>query len=494
MLPSCRPTAPGLRPVYNAASDPASGRSGGEPLRPEELGRSWRAAGLDPALETLEPLRITGADPLLPSRYPIGEASAVALGAAALGAARVHRLRGGPEQTVAVDAAESASTLLGFALQRVDSDLDIARYAPPVSALFQAGDGRWIHLHGGFPHLARGTLALLGCGPNADADEIARAVARRGAVEWEDALAERGLCGAAVRSPEEWSRHDQGRALAGAPVVEVMRIDDADAVPAEAAGERPLDGLRVLDLTRVLAGPTCGRTLAMHGAQVLRIGAERMPSIEPFVIETGRGKRNAFLDLDRSEDLATLRRLVSTSDVFCQGYRSGALARRGLTPGELAAMRPGIVSVSINCYGHEGPWSERRGWEQLAQSASGLAATEGGDASPRLIPAAATDYTTGYWAAYGVMVALARRAIEGGSWHVRASLCQTAMWLERLGPHRDPDAATGLGAVGDRLQSCETAWGRLEHLGPAVTMSHTPPRWERPPCPLGTHPPEWLEG
>jgi crotonobetainyl-CoA:carnitine CoA-transferase CaiB-like acyl-CoA transferase len=224
---------------------------------------------------------------------------------------------------------------------------------------------------------------------------------------------------------------------------------------------------------------------------VLRVGAARLPSIEPFVVETGRGKRNAFLDLDLPEQAERLRELVRGADVFCQGYRAGALERRGFGPEALAALRPGIVAVSIDCYGHVGPWAERAGWEQLAQSASGIAAAEGGDGPPRLIPAAATDYTTGYLAAFGALTALARRAREGGSWHVRASLCQTAMWLTRLGADLDPAAASGLGDVASRLVQTDTAWGRLAHLGPVVEMEHTPPRWELPPAPLGAHPPAW---
>jgi crotonobetainyl-CoA:carnitine CoA-transferase CaiB-like acyl-CoA transferase len=247
----------------------------------------------------------------------------------------------------------------------------------------------------------------------------------------------------------------------------------------------------VLDLTRVLAGPTCGRTLAAHGARVLRVGAERLPSIEPFVVDTGRGKRNAFLDLERREDAARLRELVAGADVFCQGYRLGALERRGFGPEALAELRPGIVAVSIDCYGHSGPWAGRAGWEQLAQSATGIAAAEGGEGPPRLIPAAATDYTTGYLAAFGAMMALARRAVEGGSWLVRASLSQTGMWLTRLGADLDPEAAAGLGDVASRLTTTDTAWGRLTHLAPAEEMEHTPPHWALPPAPLGSHPAAW---
>jgi crotonobetainyl-CoA:carnitine CoA-transferase CaiB-like acyl-CoA transferase len=453
----------------------------------ERLDALLRAARL--ALPLGGELQITGRDPVLASRFAIGEVAAVASGLTGVAAARLFEQRTRRSQAIAVDTRAAASSLLGFMLQRSNAEVDLLRHASPTIGLFECGDGRWLHLHGGFPHLAEGALELLGCAHERDA--IAAALRGRSALEWEHALAERGLCGAGVRTEQEWATHEQGRALADLPAVEVTKIGDAPPEPLPAA-DRPLSGVRALDLTRVLAGPTCGRTLAEHGAEVLRIGAERLPSIEPFVIDTGRGKRNAFLDLERTEDAAQLRSLIRGADVFCQGYRSGTLARRGFGAEALAELRPGIVYVSINCYGHVGPLANRAGWEQLAQSITGIAASEGGDGPPRLLPAAATDYTTGFLAAYGVMTALGRRHTEGGSWHVRASLCQTAMWLTRLGGTLAPDASTGLGDVQSRLIECETTWGRLTHLAPVVQMELTPARWERPPSPLGSDEPKWL--
>jgi len=431
---------------------------------------------------------IRGADPILASRYPIGEASAVALALCGAAAARLVALRGGDPPRFEVEVRAAAATLIGFLLQGGGGPVSLARAFNPVTAIHPARDGRWIHLHGGFEHLAAGTLALLGC--RGEREAISAATRGWDAFALEEALAERGLCGAAVRSVEEWAAHPHGRALSPRPVVEIERIGDAPPEPLPPA-TRPLAGVRVLDLTRVLAGPTCGRALAEHGADVLRVGAERLPSIEPFVVDTGRGKRNAFLDLERAADLERLRALAREGDVLCQGYRPGALDARGLGPAALAELRPGIVYVSIDCYGHGGPWSGRRGWEQLAQSAVGIAAAEGGDGEPRLAPAAATDYTTGALAAFGAMEALARRAREGGSWHVRASLCQTGMWLTRLGAGLDPAAATGLGDVASLQTRSETVWGTLTHLAPALRMAGAPPA-ALPPAPLGHHAAEWL--
>ena len=172
----------------------------------------------------------------------------------------------------------------------------------------------------------------------------------------------RGVCGAKLRSADEWRAHPQGIALAQVPVVEILRLGDAapNRSPGPRAGEhgaRPLSGVRVLDLTRVLAGPTCARTLAEHGAEVLHVRSPKLPSIEPFVIDTNPGKRSCYLDLDRKEDVERMRALVRDAHVFSQGYRPGALARRGFSPEGLAEMRPGIIVVSIDCYGHEGPFA-----------------------------------------------------------------------------------------------------------------------------------------
>ena len=436
-------------------------------------------------------VEIAGADPVLPTRFRVGEAAAAALAATGLAAADLWELRGGRSQRVRVDVVGAAASLLSFAFQRAEDPAAIPAFDPSrnVTGIYPTRDGGFFLLHGSFPDTQAKALALLGCGE--DVKAVAERIAGWDGQALEDAIAERGLCGARVRSADEWAAHPQGRALAARPVVEVIKLGDSPPEPFAPAGARPLDGVRALDLTRVLAGPTCGRTLAAHGAQVLRIGSPKLPSIPPFVIDTSHGKRSAYLDLDDADDVERLRALARSADVFTQGYRSGALARRGFGPEALHALRPGIVYTSINCYGHEGPWMQRPGWEQLAQSVTGIAHEHGGATSPRLLPAAATDYNTGYLAALGTMIALARRAREGGSWHVRASLCQTGMWLSRM--RRSDAAGAGLSAeqVAPFIVQSDTAYGRLSHLGPIVELSDTPARWALPTPPLGAHQPVW---
>ena len=439
-------------------------------------------------------LHITGRDPVIATRFRAGEAAAAVLAANAMAAADLWCARGGRPQRIEVDTRAAAASLLSFAYLRYQG-ISFERRAQPTTALYRARDGRWIHLHGGFSS-REGTLALLRC--DDDSAAIAKAVASWDAHALEDALAERGVCGAKLRSTDEWSVHPQGIALGRVPVVEMLRIGDAarELLPgprADEHGTRSLSGVRVLDLTRVLAGPTCARTLAEHGAEVLHVRSPKLPSIEPFVIDTNPGKRSCNLELDRKEDLEQLRALVRDAHVFSQGYRPGALARRGFAPQALAQMRPGIIVVSIDCYGHEGPFAGRPGWEQLAQTVTGMAHEHAGDEHPALVPAAINDYTTGYLGALGVMCALARRAIEGGSWHVRVSLARTAMWIMSL-PRTAPDAIpAGLdgAAIAPWIIEINSAWGPLSRLGPIARMSETPPRWDIPPAPLGSDPPAW---
>jgi hypothetical protein len=331
-------------------------------------------------------------------------------------------------------------------------------------------------------------MAVLGC--SRDRDQIAAAVAAWNAQDLEDALAANRQCGAMARTAEQWAAHPQGQAMAGIPRVEIIKLADSDPRPLP-AGDRPLAGVRVLDLTRILAGPTHARTLAQYGADVLYITSPKLPSSDVWVMDTNQGKLSAYLDLDEPSDVDRLRTLASEADVFAQGFRAGALERRGLGPHDLAKLRPGIIYVSINCYGHVGPWVERPGWEQLAQTVSGLATTQGTLDRPQRMPVAACDYTTGYLGALGTLVALGRRAREGGSYHVRASLVQSAMWFQRLGPACDPELASGVGDPSDLTTEADTAWGRLTYPTPCVELSETPPEWPRPPVPLGTHPPSW---
>jgi crotonobetainyl-CoA:carnitine CoA-transferase CaiB-like acyl-CoA transferase len=260
---------------------------------------------------------------------------------------------------------------------------------------------------------------------------------------------------------------------------------------------RPLDGVRVLDLTRVLAGPTCAKALAEHGADVLKISCPGLPDSGILDVDTGLGKLSTHLDLRDRAQLHTLRQLVKECDVFSQAYRPGSLDRRGLSPTDLAALRPGIVAVTLNAWGFDGPWSERRGYDTIVQAANGMTLSTGED-RPVCLPVSVQDYVAGYLMAYGTTVALSRRATEGGSWLVRVSLAGCGEWIRRGRRIAVDDCATCPLQVPDALvqpwlSQSASPFGVLTHLRSVIRMSRTPTRWARPIVEAGASPARWPE-
>lgn len=459
----------------------------------DQLSRLWQAAALPPS--ALERITLTGHEPVLPSSFAVGTLLQASLGAASLAAAEVGRLRGGAEQTVAlaaIDVAlESAAhfTLDGRKPQAWDK----------LSGLYRCGGDAtpgWVRIHANFAHHRDGALALLGLPVGESTERAAVAEALRGwsAEAFETAAAERGLVVAAVRSPQQWQQHPQAAAVAALQLVDIERLADAAprAWPPLGAAEPPLRGLRVLELTRILAGPVAGRTLAATGADVLLVNSPKLPNIEA-IADTSRGKLSAHVDLQTECGRDTLRALVREADVFIQGYRPGGLAALGFGPDELARLRPGIVCVSLSAYGHLGPWSSRRGFDSLVQSATGLNVAEAeafGSAEPRALPVQALDYGAGYLLAFGALAALMRQRREGGSWQVRLALAGVGHWLNALPRVPDGPAAAKLSFAG-ALETTDSGFGRLEAVRHAARFSVTPASWVRPSMPPGTHPPAW---
>jgi len=448
-----------------------------------------RAAGSDDA--ALQDASLSGSEPVLPSSFAVGTAAQATVAAAALAAAEMWRLRTGRRQQVSVDMRHAAIEFRSERYLRIDGK-PYDEYHDDIAGLYRCGDGRWVRLHTNLPHHCSGLLALLRC-------EHSRAAVQRALDQWqgealETAAAAAGLVVTACRTFAEWDKHPQGRAVASLPVISIERLGETPPMLL-AAAERPLGGIKVLDLTRIIAGPVCGRTLAAHGADVLLVTAAHLPSLHPLVIDTGRGKLSTALDLRQAGAREALAALVRDADVFVQGYRPGAIAGFGFGPQEVARLRPGIVYVSLCAYGHDGPWADRRGFDSLVQTASGFNVAEAeafGASRPKELPCQALDHATGYLLAFATMTALARRTTQGGSWHVRASLAQTGCWLRQLG-RIDGTACPDLtfDAVGDCLQDSPSGFGRLTAVRHSAVMSETPPRWERPSVPLGTHAPAW---
>ena len=440
---------------------------------------------------------IGGADPVLPTPFRIGAAGAAALAATGLAAADLWELRGGRRQEVSVDLRQAVASLRsGHYLQVNGAAVSTDRN--PVMGVYPAKNGRWSYIHANFPNHRAAAMSVLGVPEEREA--VRQAVAKWDALELEEAILAAKGAGGMARSMAEWAKHPQAAAIASLPLMEILKIGDSPPEPLPEA-ERPLSGIRVLDLTRVLAGPTSARTLAEHGADVMKITAPHLPNIGYQEYDTGHGKLQAHLDLRQPQDVETLRGLVREADVFTQGYRPGTLGNRGLSPEALSQLRPGLVYVSMCAFSHVGPWASRRGFDTVVQTVSGITTRQaelfpGANPGPQFYPVSAIDYLTGYLMAFGAMVALARRAREGGSWLVRISLAQTGRWLVDRG--EVPQAA--LKDVDKELYPAEIArWsiesdtpvGRLRHLGPTVRMSETAPYWARPSAPLGHHQPVW---
>ena len=448
--------------------------------------------------ERADAVEITGGtDPVLPTPFRIGVAGTATLAATGLAAADLWELRTGRRQQVGVDLRQATASLRsGHYMKLGDGEVSHARNS--IMGVYPTKDGRWSYVHANFPNHRAAALSVLGV-PE-DRDAVARAVLNWNAIDLEEAIIAAKGAGGMVRTQAEWAQHPQAAAIASLPLMEIVRIGDSP--PEELPpGNRPLAGVRVLDLTRVLAGPTCARTLAEHGADVLKITGAHLPNLGYQEFDTGHGKLSAHLDLREPANVDILRGLVREADVFSQGYRPGTLGARGLSPEELAAIRPGLVYVSLCAFSHAGPWASRRGFDTVVQTVSGITARQaevvpGKTPGPQFYPVSAIDYCTGYLMAFGAMVALARRAREGGSWLVRISLAQVGKWIVDLGevpPEAARDAAAEFTAAELERWSTvsDTPSGRLRHLKPVMRLSETPPYWARPSVPLGYHQPVW---
>ena len=437
-------------------------------------------------------IRIAGDDPVFPTPYRIAASGAAAVAAVAYAAAELWRLRSGRRQSISVDARAAAASLRSNRYLQIDGKKPDGPF-DPMSGFYPVRDGRWVSIHCNFPHHRDAALKVLGA-PQERAAAM-RASAAWDGLELEDAIHAAGGCAGLARSAREWALHPHAAAVATQPLLEILRIGDA---PPEALppGARPLAGVRVLDLTRVLAGPTCARTLAEHGAQVLKVNGPHLPDSGAYELDTGIGKRAAYLDLRDARDAATLRGLAASADVFSQSYRPGALAGRGFAPEDLARLRPGIVCVSLSAWGGSGPWRERRGFDTIVQTVSGMALASGDGAKPKYLPVSAIDYVSGYLMALGTMAALARRAAEGGSWLVRVALARTGRWITDRGEVESAalrGLAEELGPEEIARLTMETAspLGRIRHLRPVALLSETPAHWTQPPVPLGHDRPVW---
>ncbi|MGW5341625.1 CoA transferase [Streptomyces sp. NPDC004050] len=455
---------------------------GGDPATRQ----AWTALGGAPGLGGRVGYR--GAGALGAARLPVRELARASVGVCSLAAAELAAVRAG--RTVAdlpglvVDEGAVSTAFTSERHLRVDGRAPVS--FAPLSGFWRTADG-WLRTHANYPHHRAALERVLGSGSGSGGltpERLRAELAGRRAVEVQEAVyAAGGLAVAVTRG-------------FGAPqsLVEVQRTGGRGRELG--AGRLPASGVRVLDLTRVIAGPVATRTLGLLGADVLRIDPPGLPEADDAHADTGFGKRSARLDLADRADREVFGELLAEADVVVAGYRPGALDRYGLAAGELVARRPGLVVAQVCAWGWHGPWAGRRGFDSLVQAGYGIAEAEAGpDGAPGVLPAQALDHGTGYLLAAGVLRALA----EGGGRVLRFSLAGTASWLVREVPRQPaaPDAheaheAHGPGAPGPGpwLREIPSAYGRLRYAAPPLAGG--PRDWPAGPSRWGTDPARWL--
>ncbi|WP_448809677.1 CoA transferase [Agromyces bauzanensis] len=449
--------------------------------------RVWAELSRDPSeLDALDALP----DAPLPARLDV---SGLAVGSVAAA-------------SLAATSAAASRTASGRGRVRLDGDRIAAAFTSdraflwngerpdvwaPFSGFWRASDA-WVRTHGNYPHHARALRRVLGVDDGAGRDEVAAAIGRRSADELAAAVTSAGgLC--VVVRPESPQRD---AALVERPLVEVTSVGAASGrrrPRSTDAAAAPLAGVRVLDLTRVIAGPVATRTLALLGADVLRVDPPEPPELDWQHLETGAGKRSTILDVRRAGDAATFDLLLERADVVVLGYRPTSLARHALDPWSLVARHPGLVIAQLSAWGFDGDDADRAGFDSLVQAASGIALVEGEPHRPGALPAQALDHATGYLLATAVITLLERRASHGGSSLARMSLRRTAAELLAMPRTPDPQPAAALDEAGVLAQAEHVVGpaGDLRLVRPAVVLGSPLEHWPAAPHPWGSDRPEW---
>ena len=437
----------------------------------------------------------------LPSAFDVTGLAAASMAAAGNAVARLCGRLGAGTPPVAVDRALASAW---FGLSFTPTGWELPPVWDSIAGDYPCADG-WIRLHTNAPHHRAAALAVLGLPADVERGRVAQALASWPGERLEAAVVAANGCAAVMRTRDEWLAHPQGAALAAEPLVHwgperrvppfgrhdagtrrrgsvtraqpatVSAALPAGAVPAAAvpAAARPLAGVRVLDLTRVIAGPVATRFLALYGAEVLRIDPPdwNEPGLEA---EMTLGKRCARLDVKTPEGLARLKVLLAGADIFIHGYRADALDRLGLSDAALAERHPALVSVALDAYGWTGPWAQRRGFDSLVQMSCGIAHAgmeHFGRDRPFPLPVQALDHATGYLTAAAAIDAW-RERLDGTVRNARLSLARTAMDLMRTGPSRVSGGLPPPEALASEPEY--TAWGPGLRLAPAVVVDGVP--------------------
>lgn len=446
------------------------------------------AAAFPDAENSLDPSTLTIAGKGdLPSWFEVTDLAAASMGLAGLMVARLARPTRDEAPRVTADR-RLASFWFGMTLR--PQGWELPPVWDPIAGDYRTKDG-WIRLHTNAPHHRAAALSVLG--NHNERDALAPHVAKWEADDLEAAVVAAGGCAAAMRSLDDWAAHPQGAAVLQEPLIHWQAHEGRDRHPQAATPERPLAGVKVLDLTRVLAGPVAGRFLAAYGAELLRIDPPSWN--EPGVIpEVTVGKRCAGLDLKRREDREIFDSLLAEADVLLHGYRPDALAGLGYDAEALRRLNPRLIDVSLNAYGWSGPWAARRGFDSLVQMSSGIAAygmeMSGAD-KPQPLPVQALDHATGYLMAAAVLHALHERNTTGRMLSAKLSLASTARLLSttKLSSRHKGMIAETDDDIDPTIE--KTSWGSAQRIRFPVAITGADAAWDYPASDLRTAAASW---
>ncbi|KAK5072442.1 hypothetical protein LTS08_008072 [Lithohypha guttulata] len=452
----------------------------------------------------VESVDLSGEGLGLPSSFKIAHLAQSSIALTALLASTYHSLR--PNGKVSRVTVPLQHAVVEFKSERLYS-LD-GKPAPnprgPIGGLHKSSDGH-VRLHDSFPNHREGTKHLLGCSDNADRAAVGQKIADWTSIDLESAAFESKLVISALRSYKQWDVLPQAKAIADFPISITKIVDGPAFSPTGNAGDidKCLRGIKVLEMSRVIAAPLAGKTLAVHGADVLWITSPELPDLPALDRDFARGKRTAQLNIDKPEDKARLQSLVANADVFIQGFRPGSLAARGLSPDALAAQNPqGIICANMSAYGPDGPWSDKRGFDSLVQTCSGMNVSEaehyGAGEAARPTPCQALDHTGGYFLAAGIIAALYKRATEGGSYKVDVSLAGVMKYLRSLGQFpgksgfecKDINSSTEV--ADEYMETRKSGFGVMRSVKHSATIDGMQVGWDHMPKPLGSDEPRWL--
>lgn len=463
----------------------------------------WMTLGLPAA--SLEKLRLPGSGLGLPSSFKIGHIAQASIGLSALLAAQIFALRAASSVPTVTVPLEHAA--IEFKSERLYTLAGEPAPSPwgPIGGLHKTSDG-YVRVHDSFPNHRNGALALVGCEPNATRAQLEQKIRDWCSVDLEMAAFENRLVISALRSYSQWDVLPQARQIADFPITLRKLCDGPIGLPStmQLQPDKALRGLRVLELSRVIAAPLSGKTLSVHGADVLWVTSPNLPDLPTMDRDFGRGKRTIQLDLDTQSDRNELSKLLEEAHVFVQGFRPGSVAQRGFSPNALSNrfQHRNIICANMSAYGPDGPWSDKRGFDSLIQTCSGMNVSEaehfGAGETARPTPCQALDHAGGYFLASGIMAALYKQATEGGSWQVDVSLAGVMKYLRSLGQFEGKsgfetkDFTCTKDVPEDYLETRETGFGEMTAIRHSASIEGVNVGWDIMPKPLGSDEKKWL--